>query len=448
VPRAVPRSQPPEAVLRHIEPGADVVVPLANGEPVGLIDVLEEHADRLERVRVHQMHALHERPYIHGAHGDRLRHVSYFLSAATRKAFADGGCDLVPNHFSEMPQLLEESAARPIVLAAASPPDAHGYFSLGTNADYAAALIGRVPFFLEVNERMPRTFGLNQIHGSQILGWSHADRPLVEAPPAPSDERDRAIAAQIVERIPNGATLQVGIGGVPNAVLDGLREHDDLGIHTELLADGILDLVECGVVTGVHKHLRRNKLVTTFCLGTRRLYDWLHDNGAVELLPVDLVNDPRRIGAEPNFISINATTEIDLYGQCASETVAGRYWSSSGGQADFARGAMYSPGGQAFMVLHSTTPKGRSKIRLRLTEGSVVTTLKNTVDNVVTEYGIAALRGRSLTERARALIAIAHPDHRDDLEREARETGLLRSLVPHATDPPAQRRAHSSAPAG
>jgi len=446
--RTVPPPSRPLQVLEHVGPGTDVILPLANGEPVGLLDVLEEHADQLERVKVHQMHALHERPYIHGAFGDRLRHVSYFLSAATREAFWNGDCDLVPNHFSEMPQLLAESTSNPLVLAAASPPDRHGYFSLGTNADYVAALIGRVPFFLEVNERMPRTFGLNQVHASEILGWCETDRPLVEVAPVVPDERDRAIAASIVEQIPDKATLQVGIGGIPNAVLDGLRNHRGLGIHTELLADGIVDLVDCGAVTGTHKFLRRNKVEATFCLGTQRLYDWLHDNGAVELLPVDLVNDPRRIAKERDFISINATTEVDLYGQCASETIAGRYWSSSGGQADFARGAMYSEGGKAFIVLHSTTSKGRSRIRLRLTEGSVVTTLKNTVDHVVTEYGLAKLRGRSLSERAEALIAIAHPDHREELEREARESGLLRRPGTRAGDAPSERRERASAPTG
>ena len=268
----------------------------------------------------------------------------------------------------------------------------------------------------------------------------------MEVPPAEPDARDRKIAASIVERIPDGATLQVGIGGVPNAVLEGLRDHRDLGIHTELLADGIVDLVERGVATGVRKQLRRNKVEATFCLGTQRLYDWLHDNGAVELLPVDLVNDPRRIAREDDFISINATTEVDLYGQCASETIAGRYWSSSGGQADFARGAMYSRGGQAFIVLHSTTSKGRSRIRVRLTEGSVVTTLKNTVDNVVTEHGIAHLRGRSIAERARALIAVADPEHREALEREAWEAGVLRARG--GDGGPAGRRAHASAPTG
>src|SRR5215217_2065415 len=398
MPRRLTAPVPPERVLDHVGPGTDVIVPLANGEPVGLLDVLERHQAQLEHVRVHQMHALRERPYIRGEFGDRLRHVSYFLSHATREAFWAGRCDLVPNHFSEMPLLLGITAPRPLVLAAASPPDAHGHFSLGTNADYVAALIGRVPFFLEVNGQMPRTFGHNQIHISQVLGWSEADRPLVEVPPVAPDERDRAIAASIIELVPDRATLQVGIGGIPNAVLEGLRDHRELGIHTELLADGIMDLVERGVVTGTHKRLRRNKLEATFCLGTKQLYEWLDDNGAVELLPVDHVNDPRRVAQQRDFISINATTEVDLYGQCASETIAGRYWSSSGGQADFARGAMYSPGGQAFIVLRSTARDGRSRIRARLTEGSVVTTLKNTVDNVVTEYGIAELRGRAIAQ--------------------------------------------------
>src|SRR5215216_3991646 len=448
--RTMPRAQPtagrPEDVLAHMGPGTDVILPLANGEPVGLLDVLERENERLQGVRVHQMHALHERPYIHGAFGDRLRHVSYFLSGATRKAYWEGGCELVPNHFSEMPRLLELSTRHPVVLAAASPPDRAGYFSLGTNADYVASLIGKVPFFLEVNERMPRTFGLNQIHASQLLGFCETDRPLVEVPPAVPDDRDRAIAASIVERIPDGATLQVGIGGIPNAVLDALRDHRDLGIHTELLTDGVVDLVESGVATGTRKQLRRNKVEATFCLGTQRLYDWLHDNGAVELLPVDLVNDPRRIAREDDFISINATTEVDLYGQCASETIAGRYWSSSGGQADFARGAMYSTRGQAFIVLHSTTSKGRSRIRTRLTGGSVVTTLKNTVDHVVTEWGIARMRGTALGDRARALIAIAHPDHREQLEREAYEAGILRGGRSGAA--PDGRRTHATAPTG
>jgi acyl-CoA hydrolase len=416
-----------DAVLDHVPPRADLVVPLACGEPSALLDALEAQHERLDRVRVHQMHALQERPYIRGELGDHLRHVSYFLSGATRQAFWDGQVDLVPANFSEMPRTLREHTACSLVLATASEPDARGYFTLGTNADYVAPLIGHVPFFLEATPHMPRTFGLNQIHVSQIAGWTHTDRPLEEVPPVAPDERDHVIADLVAAEIPDGATLQVGIGGIPNALLSRLTGHRNLGIHTELISDGIVDLVEAGVATGTCKQVRPNKVVATFCLGTRRLYDWLDDNGSVEMLPVDLVNDPRRIAREDDFMSINATTEVDLYGQCASETIAGRYWSSSGGQADFARGAMYARGGKAFIVLHSITSKGRSRIRARLTEGSVVTTLKNTVDHVVTEYGIARLRGRSLSERARALIAIAHPDHREGLEREAVEGGILRA---------------------
>jgi acyl-CoA hydrolase len=226
--------------------------------------------------------------------------------------------------------------------------------------------------------------------------------------------------------VPDGATLQAGIGSIPNALLEQLRDHRDLGVHTELLSDGLIDLVDRGVVTGTRKRLRTGKIVATFALGTAALYDFLDQNPAIEMLPVDYVNDPRIIGQEDCFVSINATTEVDLVGQCASETVAGRYWSSSGGQADFARGAMFSPRGRAFVVLPSTARGGTvSRIRGALTRGSMVTTIKNTVDQIVTEYGVAEMRGRSISERARALISIAHPDFREELTAEGRALGYL-----------------------
>ena len=421
-------SSAPDAVLEFVEAGADVIVPLANGEPVALLDALEQHADRLDGVRIHQMHALRERAYIRGELGDHLRHVSYFLSHATRDAFRAGQCDLVPNHFSEVPAILRTCTKASLVLSAAAPMDRHGYFSLGTNADYVAPFIGHVPFFLEVNEAMPRTFGRNQVHVSQVVGWTRHDGALVEAPPPAARDIDRRIAAFVAERVPDGATLQAGIGAIPNAILAQLAGHRDLGVHTELVSDGIIDLVEAGVITGTRKHLNPNKIVGTFALGTRRLYDFLHENAAVELWPVDYVNDPRIIAREPDFVSINATVEVDFLGQCASETIAGRYWSSSGGQADFARGAMYSNGGRGFIVLPSTTSDGKvSRIRASLGSGSVVTTLKNTVDQVVTEYGVAELRGRSVAQRTRSLIEIAHPDFRDELERDAAQLGYLRA---------------------
>jgi acyl-CoA hydrolase len=273
---------------------------------------------------------------------------------------------------------------------------------------------------------VPRTFGRNQIHISQVVGWSEADYWLVEAPPSPTTAKDERIAAFVAERIPDRATIQTGIGAIPNAILSALGDHRDLGVHTELLSDGVMDLVERGVVTGVDKQLNRTKTVGTFGLGTQQLYDFLDENTACELWPVRYVNDPRVIAREHAFVSINATIAVDLLGQCASETVHGAYYSSSGGQADFARGAMYSPGGQGFVVLHSTAKDGRiSKLVPQLDAGDVVTTLKNSVDKVVTEWGVAELRGRSIRERARALIAIAHPDHRDHLCHAARRLGYV-----------------------
>ena len=273
---------------------------------------------------------------------------------------------------------------------------------------------------------MPRTFGRNQIHVSQVLGWCIHDEALLSIDPAEPSDIDRRIAAFVAERIPDGATIQTGIGGVPNALLGGLHSHRDLGVHTELISDGLIDLIETGVVNGVRKRLNRTKAVATFALGTARVYEFLADNPAVELWPVNYVNSPRVIGREPGFVSINATVEVDLIGQCASETIGGRYWSSSGGQADFAQGAMFSEGGQGFIVLPSTAKSGTaSRIVTSFRPGTVVTTTKNTVDKVVTEWGVAELRGRSLRQRAHALIAIAQPEHRDRLAGEARSLGYL-----------------------
>ncbi len=422
---AIAAAGSPEAVAERLVRGTNVIVPLANGEPVTVLDAVEAVAasGELESVRVHQMHALHERGYLDGRYGDRLRHISYFLSHVTRPRFHDGTVDLVPCNFSEVPMLLGR-LERPLVLAACTLPDRHGYVSLGTNADYVAPFIGKVPFFVEANAQMPRTMGRNSIHLSQVAGWCQVDRPLVEVPLAVPDLVDQRIAQLVAERIPDRACVQAGIGSIPNGILAALGGHRDLGVHTELLSDGVIDLVERGVVTGVHKVRRPGKVVGTFALGTRRLYDFLDANPAVELLPVDWVNDPRVIAQERGFVSINATVQVDFLGQAASETIGGRYWSGSGGQADFARGAMYSPGGQGFLVLPSTAAHGTvSRIVPRLPEGSAVTTIKNTVDKVVTEHGVAELRGRTIRERTHALVAIALPELRPDLEAAARTLG-------------------------
>lgn len=416
----------PSEFIGLIDKETDIIIPLSNGEPHGLLDVLEANYEKLDNVKVHQMLALRERDYIKGKLKGHLSHISYFLSGATRKAYWEGHVELIPNVFQEMYRLLQKTTKKPMVMAVASPMDEHGYFSLGTNADYAADFIGKVPFVLEVNRHMPRTFGANQIHISQIAGFIENDLPLTEEVAPVITEKDQKIAEYITEDIQDGDTLQIGIGAIPNAVMKMLKDRRHLGIHTEMLTDGIVDLVEAGAVDGMKKSSHKGKIIATFAFGSQRLYDFLNNNPSVEFQPVSVVNDAYEIAKEDHMVSINATTEVDLYGQCASETVAGRYYSSTGGQADFARGVRLSKYGKGYVCMHSTAKNDTiSRIKLQLAPGSVVTTSKNYVDNIVTEYGIARLHGKSLSECAKALISIAHPKFREELMQEAKEFGLI-----------------------
>jgi acyl-CoA hydrolase len=412
-------------IYDHIRPGANVVVGPGVGEPGTVLDAIDSRPGGWDGVRIHQMLAIAPRRF-HSGEVPGIRHVSYFLSATTRTAYRAGTCDLVPNNFSDVPRILRQTVRPDLVIASVSPPDHHGYFSLGCVAAYMASFIGEVPFFVEVNDQMPRTFGANQLHVSDVVGWCTTSRELPEMPPPATDERDRTIADLVAERIQDGSTLQVGIGGVPDLVLAGLRDHKELGVHTELLGTGVVDLVEAGVVTGTRKATHRNKIVTTAAHGMQRLYDFVADNPGVEFHPVEYTNDPWNIAREPRMVSINASLEVDFLGQCASESIGSQYLSSSGGQGDFARGAVASEHGAAFIVLHSTARDDEvSRIVPQLSAGAAVTTYKNIVDHVVTEYGVAELRGAPIAERARRLIAIAHPSFRDELTEQARQLGFL-----------------------
>jgi acyl-CoA hydrolase len=424
---AIPRpAAGPAAVLEHLRPDMDVIVPPANGEPVTVLDAIEAAAPGLDRVRVHQVFAVHDRRYHAGAFGDRLRHVSYFLTAKLREHLARGTIDLMPNDLSSIPAILRARTRNPLIVASVSPPDRHGYVSLGTNASYCAALRGDVRVFVEVNRRMPRTSGHNQIHLSQVVGWVEADYPLFSPPPVPITDVDRAIASLVAERVPDGATLQIGIGAVPDAVAQLLADRRDLGIHTEFFGDGLRRLVEGGAATGARKRHARFQAVTTDAFGSPDLYAFLDDNRHVAFWPVEETNDPRAVGAQPGFCAVNATMQIDLLGQCASESLGSHYVSSTGGQADFMRGAVFSEGGQSFIVTHATAEHGAiSRIQPTLAPGAVVTAHKNLTDKVVTEHGVAELRGRTIRERAHALIAIAAPAFRDELRAAARRLGYV-----------------------
>jgi acyl-CoA hydrolase len=416
------------AVLDHLRNHSALIVPTANGEPVTLLDAVEAAAaaEAIDGVSVHQVFSLRDRPHHAGAYGDRMRHVSYFLGAAMRPHYEAGTVDLVPNDLGSIPRLLRD-LDDPLMVVTCSPPDEHGFVSLGTNANYAAALRGDVRIFAEVNRRMPRTAGRNQLHLSSLLGWVEADYDLVATPPLEISDRDRAIAALVAERIPDGACLQVGVGSVPEAVADLLTERRDLGIHTELLSDGVRALIEAGAATGARKEVARFQAVTTDTVGSAELYAFLDDNRHVVFWPVDETNDPRTIGSIGNFCAINATMQVDLLGQCASESLGTHYVSSTGGQANFMQGAALSEGGHSFIVTHSTAVDDTiSRVVPELTPGAVVSTQKNLVDKVVTEHGVAELRGRTIDQRARALIGVAHPSFRDELERRAGELGYLR----------------------
>jgi acyl-CoA hydrolase len=411
----------PRAALRYITDGMDLIAASANGEPAALLDTIVVAAAARERrgLTVHQMHPTETRPSMTGELKGRIEHTSYFLAGADRP-LVGAGVEYVPANFSEIPAIIAGRVKHPLVLAAVAERGGHLYW--GTNAEYTAALIrDGFPAVLEANAQMPYLPSC-PITDANILAVVATDRPLHTAHGKPATVEDERIAESVAERIPDRSTLQIGIGAVPDLVCRVLAgRRSDLRVYTELLSDGLADLIESGS-TAVSEF---DPAIATFALGTERLYDFMDGNPAIQILPVDEVNAPRHIAAQPLMVSICATTEVDLYGQCASATVGGRWYSGSGGQLDFMRGVHLAPDGQGFMVLRSKLRDGSSRIKPTLAPFSAVTTGVHFVDKVVTEYGVAELHGRSLSERARNLIGIAAPEHRDRLRFEARRQRLL-----------------------
>lgn len=412
-----------DEAITIIEPKADIIVPLAVGEPPGLLDALPK-ADHLEGNRLFQMLSL--RPVLN-VNKDKVKIVSMFLNKDERRAFYDHDIDLLPNHFSDLPFILNEITTNRVLMVTTSPMDANGYFSLGTNCDYIPYLINEnVTIIVEVNEQMPRTFGKNQIHISQVDIIYENHQPLPETPVIPLRDEDKIIGNSIAELIKNGDTLQIGFGAIPNAIMNDLKAYKDLTIFTEMIPDQVVELFESGAVTNRSNPLAPGKMTATFAYGTKRLYDFMHENKDVFMLPVDETNDVRHISSIDRMVTINATVEVDFLGQCNSETIGGRYYSSTGGQGDFGIGARMAKEGRGVICLHSTAKNGEiSKIVPTLPSGAVVSTSKNDVDYVVTEYGVAKLRGKTIRERTQNLINIAHPKFREELTFEAKKMGFL-----------------------
>ena len=357
----------------------------------------------------------------------KMTGYSWFSSGGARKAVNGGYADLFPTYYRDIPRHIRAEYEYDAFCVAVSPMDSHGYFSLALNGSYAEAMIDKAKrIFIEVNEKQPRCLCGTQLHISQVDAIVENTHELPVLPPVVLDETSITIGNLIAEQIPDGACIQLGIGAIPDATGMALKAKKDLGIHTEMFTDSMVELIECGAVNNSRKQIHRGKTVTTFAYGSKRIYDFIDDNPAVEVLPVDYVNDPEVICRNDNMISINAALEVDFFGQVCAESVGTKHMSGSGGQVDYVRGACQSKGGKSFIAFTSTAKGGTiSKIKPILTPGAICTTSKNDVDYIVTEYGIAHLRGRSLSDRTRQLIAIAHPNFRDELTFEAKKRGIL-----------------------
>ena len=409
-----------EDAVNHIQSGNRVVVAHACGEPSYLLDVMVANAKAYRDVEIVHMVAMGKAEYCQPAYDRNFHHNSFFLGATSRAAAAEGRADFTPVYFSEIPALLRDHLHPNVALIQVSPPDEHGYCSLGVSVDYTKTAAEEADLVIaQVNQNMPRTLGDSFLHVTRFDCIVESCTPVIELPPPKISQVERAIGQNVAQLVRDGDTLQLGIGAIPDAVLLFLKEKNDLGIHTEMFSDGVVELAEAGNITNQKKTLHRGQSVATFLMGTRRLYDYVDNNPAVAMYPVQYVNDPYVIAQNDNLVSINSCVQIDLMGQVASETIGLKQFSGTGGQVDYVRGAAWSAGGKSIMAMPSTAAKGKaSRIVPFLAQGAAVTTSRNDVDYVVTEYGIARLKGKTLKQRARALIAVAHPDFRPMLEEE------------------------------
>lgn len=421
------RMSPADAV-GLVHNGDAVIVPTGVGEPPTLLHALSERRHELRNVAVSQILPLRKFAYIDPDVRTNIRHDAYFFGGATRAGGQAGWVDFVPAYFSELPMLIDRGLSpADVVLSMASPMDEHGYFALSLAPDYTMAAVRKARvILLEVNPNVPFANGDCHVHISQVSGLVESSEELFEVGLPAIGQIQEAIGKHVADLIEDGSTLQIGYGGIPDAVVMQLQHKRDLGIHTEMVGDGILSLIESGAVTNRRKTFMPGKMVATFALGSRKLYRFLHRNPMLEMHPVDFTNDPYIAARNDKLCAINATLQIDLLGQCGSESLGHTPYSGTGGQVDFVRAANRSKDGKAFIVLPSTAKNDTvSRIAPVLSPGTHVTTSKNDINYVVTEYGVAQLRGKSAKQRAEALIGIAHPDFRSELREAAKRMNLL-----------------------
>jgi acyl-CoA hydrolase len=407
----------PDEALRLVESEMRVFVQGSSATPMVLLDALARRAPEVEGVEAVHLHLEGTAPHVAPECAGHIRATSLFTGANLRAAVAEGRADYMPVFLSEVPLLFRRGILPlDVALLHVSLPDVHGYVSLGTAVDAARAAADTARITIaQVNPRMPRTLGDGAVHVSKLTALVPVDMPLPEHPASEGTPTETAIGELVAGLVEDGATLQMGIGSIPDAVLRALVHHRGLGVHTEMFSDGLLPLIEKGVVTNEFKHRQRGKTVTSFVNGSRRLYDFVHDNACVEFRECSYVNDTAVIRKHPKVTAINSCIEVDLTGQVVSDSIGERVFSGVGGQMDFIRGATLSEGGKAILALPSQTSRGESRIVPHLKPGGGVVTTRAHVRYVVTEFGVADLYGKTMRQRAAALIAIAHPDHREAL---------------------------------
>ena len=423
--------------LGRVTSADEAVSPIASGdrvfigsgaaEPASLVAAMTARAPELRDVNVLHIFTMGEAPYVEPRFSGSFRHTAFFIGPNVREAVRDGRADFVPVFLSEVPGLFEHHYPLDHALVQLSPPDRHGYCTVGVSADVVVRAVRSARHVIaEVNPKMPRTHGDTAVHVNDLDAIVEVDRDLPELAPPPPQESTSRIADHVADLIEDDACLQVGIGAIPNAVLARLNDRRHLGVHTEMLTEGIVDLFEAGAIDGTRKKVLPEKIAASFAIGTRRLYDFVDDNPAVFLLGSEFINDPFTIAQNDNMVAVNGAIQVDLTGQVNSDSVGPHPYSGIGGQVDFIRGAWRSRGGKPIIALPSTAKSGTiSRIVSTLGAGSGVVTSRGDVHFVVTEFGVADLYARPIRERVRALIEIAHPDWRASLEEEAGRVGLI-----------------------
>jgi acyl-CoA hydrolase/L-amino acid N-acyltransferase YncA len=436
----------PEHAISLIRPGRRILIGSGAAEPLGLVEALVAHGEHLSDCEIVHLLTLGPAPYVKPELASRFRHTAFFIGANVRAAVQEGRADFIPVFLSEIPELIRSRRIRvDVALIQTSSPDAHGFVSLGVAVDVVRAAVEAADLVIaEVNPRMPRTHGDSFLHVSRIAHFVPVERPLLELEAEAPGPVEAAIGRYVANLVPNGATLQTGIGRIPDAVLSALSHHCDLGVHTEMLSDGVMKLARAGVINGAKKTLLPGKMVTSFVMGSRALYEWVDDNPALEMRGSDFTNDPNVIARNDHMVSVNSALAVDLTGQVASDTLMGKFFSGIGGQVDFVRGSARSRGGRSIIALPSTAKDGTvSRIRAAFEEGAGVVTSRGDVRYVVTEYGVADLWGRTVRERALALVEIAHPNHRAELLEGAKKRRYVFAdqHVPRALYPWREERA-------